>query len=58
MFTVVCVVVVACVVVVVTCVYQRTTCRNWLSPSTMWIPGVHFRLSGLAAILVACLRVF
>lgn len=25
----------------------RTTCKNWLSPSTTWSPGIEFRLSSL-----------
>lgn len=31
------------------CGDQRTTCRNWFSPSTLWALGMEVRLSGLAA---------
>lgn len=29
------------------CVGQKTACRNWSSPSTVWIQWTEFRLSGL-----------
>lgn len=28
---------------------QRTNCGSWLLPSTMWVMGIEFRLSGFSA---------
>lgn len=44
----------ACVHIVAHCGCQRTTCRNWFSPSTVCLPGVELRLSGLVASPFIC----
>lgn len=33
---------------------QRTTCRNWLCPSTIWVLGIQLQLSGLVEVPSWC----
>ncbi|MGE9641858.1 hypothetical protein ACQP3J_32990, partial [Escherichia coli] len=36
---------------------RKTTCKSWVSPSTLWIPGTELRMLVLAAGAFACLAI-
>lgn len=43
-----------CVYAVHVCVGQKTTCKEGLSPSTMWALGTKLRFPGLVADTLTC----